>query len=109
LSALSNARARNSLRAVAPRRAPAGGVHGEEAEGGAGLVELGPGRLLLDEVEQVGADVLGPEVLGRSAEVAGEGGDAVDVGPDGARRQVPEAHVLDHAAAQRGHVRLLCG
>jgi hypothetical protein len=39
--------------------------------------------------------------------MTGEGGDAVDVGLDGAGREVPEAHVLDHAAAERGHVRLL--
>ena len=71
----------------------------EEAEGGAGLVEAGPGGPLLDEVEQIGADVLVAEVLGRGVEVAGEGGDAVDVGLDGALGQVAEAHVLDHAAA----------
>ena len=62
---------------------------------------------MLDEVEQVGADVLGAEVLGRGVEVPREGGDAIDVDLDGARREVTEAHVLDHAAVQGGHVRLL--
>ncbi len=64
---------------------------------------------MLDEVEQVGADVVGAEVLGRGAEVPREGGDAIHIGIDGAIREVPEAHVLDHATAQRGHVRLLGG
>ena len=81
----------------------------EEAECGAGLIELGPGGPLLDEVEEIGADVVGPEVLGRGAEVPREGGDAIDIGIDGAIREVPEAHVLDHATAQRGHVRVLRG
>ena len=45
----------------------------EESQGTAGLVVGAAGDVsLLDEVEQVGADVLGAEELGRLAEVAGE-------------------------------------
>ena len=51
---------------------PAQGDAVEELEGEAGLLVDVPGDLpLLDQVEQVGADVLGPEVFGRGVEVAG--------------------------------------
>ena len=50
-----------------------------------------------------------PEVLGRGAEVPRKSGDAIDIGIDGAIREVPEAMSLDHATAQRGHVRVLRG
>ena len=59
---------------------PAQGDAVEELEGEAGLLVDVPGDLpLLDQVEQVGADVLGPEVFGRGVEVLGEIGDPVDV------------------------------
>ena len=81
----------------------------EEPEGGDGLVVDAPGDvLLLDEVEEVGADLVGPEGLGRLAEMVGEGGDARDVDLDGPGGEVAEFHVLDHSAAQRCHDVLLC-
>ena len=52
--------------------------------------------------------MLGAEVLGRGIEVPGEAGDALDVRLDGLWREVAEGHVVDHAAAQGCHVRLLC-
>ena len=56
----------------------------EEPQGGEGLVVIAPGDvLLLDEEEEVGADVGRPQALGRLAEVLGEGGDALDVDLDG--------------------------
>ena len=60
-------------------------------------------RALLDEVEQEGADVLGPERLGGFAEVPGEACDTVDVDADGAGREVAELHVLGHAEPERSH------
>ena len=81
----------------------------EELQRGDGLVVDGPGDvLLLDEVEEVGADVVGAEGFGRASEMAGEGADAGDVGLDGPGGEVPELHVVDHAAAQRCHDVLLC-
>ena len=63
---------------------------------------------LLEEVEQVGADVLASEAIGGGVEVEGEAGDGSDVGLDGRLCEVAEGHVVDHAAAQGCHVRLLC-
>ena len=63
--------------------------------------------LLLDEEEEIGPDFGRAQVLGRLAEVLGEGGDALDVDVDGPWGEVAELHVLDHSAAQRGHGRLL--
>ena len=40
------------------------------------------GPSLLDQVEQVGADVLGPELFGRSVKMLGEIGDPVDLESD---------------------------
>jgi hypothetical protein len=76
----------------------------EEPEGEACLPVDVPGGLpLLEQVEQVGADVLGAEAVGRGVEVAGEVGDVPGVGADGLGGPVAEGHVLGHAAAQRGH------
>ena len=66
-----------------------------------------PGDLpLLDQVEQVGADVLGPELFGRGVEVLGEIGDPLDVASDRLGGQVVEDQVLGHATAQRRHGQL---
>ena len=81
----------------------------EEPEGGDGLVVDAPGDLLLlDEVEEVGADLVGPEGLGRAAEMACECGDPHGIGVDGPGGEVPELHVVDHPAAQRCHDVLPC-
>ena len=61
---------------------------------------------LLDQVEQVGADVLGPELFGRGVKVPGEIGDPVDVESDRLGGQVVEDQVLGHATAQRCHGQL---
>ena len=83
--------------------APQGDVL-EEAEGLEVLVVVAPGGPpLLDQVEQEGADVLGPEEFGRLAEVACEACDAVEVDIDGAGREVAELHVLGHAESERSH------
>jgi len=81
----------------------------EEAPGAAGELIVAVGDvLLLEEVEQVGADVLAAEEIGRGVEVGGEAGGASDVSIDGRLGEVAEGHVVDHAATQGGHVRLLC-
>ena len=49
----------------------------------------GPGlSLLLDHVEQVGADVVWSEKFGGPAEMPGEAYDAVDIDDDGARGEL---------------------
>ena len=58
------------------------------------------GRSLLDQVEQVGADVLGPELFGRGAKVLREIGDPVDVESDRLGRQVVEDQVLPASVGQ---------
>src|SRR5262249_418602 len=76
----------------------------EEWEGQAGLLLDVAGDLpLLDQVEQVGADVLGPELVGRGVKVPGEVGDPVDVEADRLGGEVVEDQVLGHATAQRSH------
>ena len=82
----------------------------EEPEGGDGLVVDAPGDvLLLDEVEEVGADVVAARGLRASVpKWRAKVRDARDVGLDGPGGEVPELHVLDHAAAQRCHDVLLC-
>jgi hypothetical protein len=83
--------------------APQGDVV-EEAEGLEVLVVVAPrGPPLADQVEQVGADVVGPEEFRGFAEVAREACGAVDVDIDGAGGEVAQAHVLDHAATERCH------
>src|SRR5262249_22776574 len=80
----------------------------DEAQGTAGLVIVADGGApLLEAVEQEGADLLGAEALGRAIEVAREASDTADVGLDGVGGEVAEGHVVDHATAQSGHVRLL--
>ena len=86
---------------------PAQGDAVEELEGQAGLlVDVAGDLSLLDEVEQVGADVLGPELFGRGVEVLGEIGDPLDVESDRLGGPVVEDQVLGHAAAQRSHGQL---
>ena len=63
--------------------------------------------MLLDEVEQVRADLFGPEALGRGVEVPGATGNAVNVLSDRPRREIAEDHVLGHTAAKRCHDKLL--
>ena len=85
---------------------PAQGDAVEELQGQAGLLVDVPGDLsLLDQMEQVGADVLGPEVFGRGVEVLGEIGDPLDVASDRLGGEVVEDQVLGHPTAQRRHGR----
>jgi hypothetical protein len=100
------------LLAVGDHRHQAGPAQGhlvQEAQGADGLVEATPGGALFDQVQLVEAEVLGVEVLRGAAEVAGEEGDAADVGLDGAGAVVAALQVLGQALAQRGHGRLPWG
>ena len=72
----------------------------EEPQGGDGLIVDTPGDLLLlDEVEQVGADLLPPQNLRAPPEVAGEMGNPRDVDFNRTGGEVAEFHLLDHATA----------
>ena len=76
----------------------------EEAQGGSragdrAWGELPPGR----EEHLVGPDLLRAQLLGRAAEMAGEPGHLADVGRLGVRRQVPDLHIIRHAAAKGCH------
>jgi hypothetical protein len=94
-------------RATSATTVPAQGDAVEELEGEAGLLVDVTGDLpLLDQVEQVGADVLGPELVGRGVKVPGEIGDPVDVEADRLGGPVVEDQVLGHATAQRCHGQL---
>src|ERR1700681_4028972 len=46
--------------------------------------------------------------FGRPAEMAGEPGNLLDVSSLCVRREVTDPHILNHAAAKRGHWQLLC-
>jgi hypothetical protein len=72
----------------------------EQAEGADHLVEGTPGGVpLVQQVQLVGADLGGPELLGGAAEVAGEAHDGRGVGLDGAWAVVAELQILDKALA----------
>jgi len=64
---------------------------------------------LLDEVEQVRANLFGAEFLGGSVEVLGEIGDTLGVSLDRPRGTVAESQVVDHTAAKRCHGKLIFG
>jgi hypothetical protein len=58
------------------------------------LVDLARDLPLLDRMDQVRADVLGPEVIGRGVKVPGEIGDPVDVEADRLGGPVVEDQVM---------------
>ena len=89
---------------------PAQGDAVEELQGAAGLVEIAPGDMtLLHQIEQVRADLLWAQALGRDIVVPSKRGYALDVNLDGMGREIAQGHVLDHATAQRTHGRVLSG
>jgi hypothetical protein len=80
----------------------------EEAEGGDGLVVVAPGDgRLVDEVDEVGADLVMSQEFGRLSEVGCEGGDPRDVDLNGPGCEVAELEVFDHSLAQGSHDVLL--
>ena len=72
----------------------------EKAEGADGLFQAGTGEPAVDQVELVLTDVVGPEGIGRGLEMAGEEGNAFDVGADGAGRISAAGEFIDQALAQ---------
>jgi hypothetical protein len=69
----------------------------EEAQGADGLIELAPGRLLLQQVPLIGAHLVGAEYVGRLSEEAGEAHHVCDVAFDGAWRVVAQLQIIDQA------------
>jgi len=59
------------------------------------------------QMDQPGADLRRPEKIWRFTKMAGEVDDLRDIHTLRVRGQVPNLHVVDHATAQSGHVRLL--
>src|SRR5271157_437975 len=53
-------------------------------------------------------DLVLTQTFGRLAEMAGEPGNLLDVSSLCLWREVTDPHILDHAAAKRGHWQLLC-
>jgi hypothetical protein len=51
----------------------------------------------VEEVELVGADVLGTEAIRGGAKVLGELGDVAEIAIDGVGRVVANLHVFEHA------------
>ncbi len=78
---------------IAPKR-----VAIQKPQSADSLIEVAPGALLFfDQIKLVLADVLGSELFGRAFEVAGEQGDALDVGFESLRRVVAQTQVLEVA------------
>ncbi len=69
----------------------------EKAEGTHGLDEDALGDLLPEEMELIGADVLGAEAVRRGAEVLGELGDVAQIAIDRVGRVVANLQVFEHA------------
>jgi hypothetical protein len=67
------------------------------------MIDFGASRRSSVRYSLVGADLVGTESLRRLAEVVGEAGDLLDVRLLRVRREIPEAHVLQHALAQWCH------
>src|SRR5277367_7128889 len=63
---------------------------------------------LLDQVNLPRPDLVLAQQFGRTAEMAGEPGNLLDVSSLCMRREVTDPHILNHAAAKRGHWQLLC-
>jgi len=63
---------------------------------------------LLDQVNLPRPDLVLAQQFGRPAEMAGEPGNLLDVSSLCVRREVTDPHILNHAAAKRGHWQLLC-
>ena len=94
------ARVRDAL----DHRGAAEGDAVKETQGAHCDVESGPRDADRGEVDLVGSNFLQPEPVGRAVEMAGAFGDRVHVAALCHRRQVAQLHVLDHAAAQWGHL-----
>ncbi len=60
---------------------------------------LGGELALFDQMDLVGADLLGSEFFGRAAEVPGEGADLLHVGQLRVLGEVANAHVFEHPLA----------
>jgi WD40 repeat protein len=78
-----------------PRTAQGGLI--EKAEGTHGLDEDAFGDLLLEEMELIGADVLGAEAIGRGMEVLGELGHIAQIAINRVGRVVANLHVFEQA------------
>src|SRR5262249_21021957 len=79
-----------------PRTAQGGLV--EKAEGAHGLDKDALRGLLVEEVELVGADVLGSQAIRRGGEVLGELSRVAQIAIDGVGRVVAYLHVFEHAS-----------
>src|SRR5262249_26781714 len=76
----------------------------QQAQGAGGLVEAAPGQPTLEQVQLVGAHLIGAEQVGGTAEVPGEVGDVADVAVDGPGGVIAQAEVGDEALTKRSHV-----
>ena len=76
----------------------------KEPQGARYLVDVRPRPAKPGQVKLVGANLLDPQPIRRTAEETAELGDRVDVGLLGCWREVANRHVVDHAATQRGHL-----
>ena len=63
----------------------------------------------VDEVDLIRPDLFRAQIGGRAAEVSRKLGDVFHVGALGVRREIADAHVLEHALAKRSHGTLLGG
>ncbi len=71
----------------------------EKAQGRDGLDQDALVHLLVEEMQLIGADMLGSELIGGGLKVLGELGDIADITVDGVGREVANLHVFEHAFA----------
>jgi hypothetical protein len=69
----------------------------EKAEGTHGLDEDALGGVGMEQMELIGADVLGSQAIRRGAKVLGELGHVAQIAVDGVGRVVANRHVVEHA------------
>jgi hypothetical protein len=72
----------------------------QKAEGTGGLIDAGVGELaFLDQVQQVGLDLFGPQTVRGAAVVLGQGGHARQVGFPCAQGKASQHHRIVHPLA----------
>src|ERR1700730_7397314 len=76
----------------------------EEAQGARHLIDVRPRPAKPGQVKLVGANLLDPQPIRRTAKKTAELGNRVDVGLLSCWRKVANRHVVDHPSTQRGHL-----
>src|SRR3982750_3284664 len=62
---------------------------------------------LVQQIELIGTDLVGPELIGRSMEIVGKALDRLDVSSNGSRRIISTLEFGQHQVSKMGHKNLL--